>query len=108
MTAYKKALREEVALDEAMPDSFAVRARCAFDQWRNSTIAQGDDAATFNRLAANVGYRLNYAAHATDACDKKRYLYDCHALIMIMTSKIERANLTRRMPQKTTQKENTK
>ena len=95
MTAYKKALREEIALDEAMPDSFAVRARGAFDQWRNSPIAQGDDAATFSRLATNVGYRLNYAAHATGVCDKKRYLYDCHALIMIMTSKIERANLTR-------------
>ena len=89
MTAYKKALREEVALDEAMPDSFAVRARSAFDQWRNSTIAQGDDAATFNRLAANVGYRLNYAAHATGVYDKKRYLYDSLAFIMVMIAKVE-------------------
>ena len=95
MMAYKKALREEVALDEAMPKSFAVRARGAFDQWRNSTIAQGNDAATFNRLAANVGYRLNYAAHATDVYDEKRYLYDSLALIMVMIAKVERANLTR-------------
>ena len=89
MTAYKKALREEVALDEAMPDSFAVRARSAFDQWRNSTIAQGDDDATFNRLAANVGYRLNYAARATGVFDKKRYLYDSLAFIMVMIAKVE-------------------
>lgn len=95
MTAYKKALREEIALDDAMPDSFAVRARGAFNQWRGATIAQGDSADTFTRLAANVGYRLNYAAHATERNDKKRYLYDSIALIMVLIAKIWRTDLPR-------------
>lgn len=95
MTAFKKALREEIALDDAMPDSFAVRARGTFDQWRGATIAQGDSADTFARLIANVGYRLAYAAHASERNDKKRYLYDSIALIMVMIAKIERTDLPR-------------
>lgn len=95
MTAYKKALREELALDDAMPDSFAVRARGAFDYWRDHIIAQGDSADTFARLMANVDYRLGDAAHATERNDKKRYLYDSIALIMVMIAKVERVDLPR-------------
>ncbi len=93
MTTHKKTLNAAAALEDAMPDCFAVRARASYETWRGTKVTQGDDEAQVcARLVANVGSRLTYAAHTADVSEKRRYIYDAIALLMVMLKKVETAD----------------